>query len=107
MRSLSLARDPLAPLPVDACDDCQAMWLDATESQQMTPGAVLAMFQAIAAAKPTERHAYRALLPCPRCTTPLSLTKAQSLFRSFCSSSLLWRHCSSRIPRPRWRRGRP
>ena len=75
MRSTLLARAPLAPLPVDVCDDCQAMWLDATESQQMTPGAVLAMFRMIAASKPQARRAYRALLPCPRCTTPLSLTQ--------------------------------
>ena len=75
MRSLALARAPLAPLPVDVCDDCEALWLDATESQQMTPGAVLAMFQTIAAAKPGLRRPYRALLPCPRCTTPLSLTQ--------------------------------
>jgi hypothetical protein len=75
MRSLALPRAPLAPLAVDACDDCQALWLDACESQQMTPGAVIAMFRAIAAAKPTDRHAYPALLPCPRCTTPLSFTQ--------------------------------
>lgn len=75
MTTRSLARDPLAPLPVDTCDACQALWLDATESQQMTPGAVLSMFRVIAAAKPAERRAYPALLPCPRCTTPLSLTQ--------------------------------
>jgi len=75
MTSVALRREPLAPLPVDTCDVCQALWLDATESQQMTPGAVLSMFRVIAAAKPTERHAYPALLPCPRCTTPLALTQ--------------------------------
>ena len=60
MTSVALPRDPLARLPVDTCDTCQALWLDATESQQMTPGAVLAMFRVIAAAKPTERRAYPA-----------------------------------------------
>ena len=75
MTSIMLPRDPLAPLPVDTCDTCQAVWLDATESVQMTPGAVLSMFRVIAASKPAERHSYPALLPCPRCTTPLSLTQ--------------------------------
>ena len=50
------------------------MWLDAAESQQMTPGAVLMLFRAIAKTHQTERRAYPALLPCPRCTTPLTLT---------------------------------
>ena len=75
MRSLVLPRTPLAPLAIDVCDDCQALWLDASESQQLTPGAVIAVFRAIAASKPTRRYAYPALLPCPRCTTPLSFTQ--------------------------------
>ncbi|HXT04170.1 MAG TPA: zf-TFIIB domain-containing protein [Casimicrobiaceae bacterium] len=75
MRSLALPRAPLAPLSIDACDDCQALWLDATESQQLTPGAVIALFRAIGSSQPTRRDAYPALLPCPRCTTPLTLTQ--------------------------------
>ena len=75
MRSLALPRTPLAPLSIDACDDCQALWLDATESQQLTPGAVIALFRAIGSSQPTRRDAYPALLPCPRCTTPLTLTQ--------------------------------
>jgi hypothetical protein len=75
MRSLALARDPLAPLTLDACDNCQALWLDATESQQLTPGALIELFRTIARSHPTARAAFPALLPCPRCTTPLSLTR--------------------------------
>lgn len=75
MRSLVLARDPLLPLTIDACDDCQALWLDATESQQLTPGALIEVFRAIATSQPHARTAYPALLPCPRCTTPLTLTR--------------------------------
>jgi hypothetical protein len=75
MKTLALPREPLSPLPVETCDDCQAIWLDATESQQLTPGAVLALFRTIAAAQPARRDAYPALLPCPRCTTPLTLTR--------------------------------
>jgi hypothetical protein len=75
MRPLVLARDPLASLTLDACDNCQALWLDATESQQLTPGALIEVFRAIAASKPHERAAFPAMLPCPRCTTPLTLTR--------------------------------
>jgi rubrerythrin len=75
MRSLALAREPMAPVSVDVCDDCQALWLDAHESQQLTPGAVIALFRAIASSQVTHREAYPALLPCPHCTTPLTLTQ--------------------------------
>jgi len=72
MRPLPLARTPLSPVTVDACDNCQALWLDATESQQLTPGALIELFRAIGASQRDARTAYPALLPCPRCTTPLS-----------------------------------
>lgn len=75
MRSLALPRDPLVPLSIDVCDECQAIWLDATESQQLTPGAVIALFRAIGTSQPARRDAYPALLPCPRCTTPLTFTR--------------------------------
>jgi len=75
MRSLTLARTPLSPMTIDGCDDCQALWLDATESQQLTPGALIEVFRAIALAQAHARSAYPALLPCPRCTTPLTLTR--------------------------------
>jgi DNA-directed RNA polymerase subunit RPC12/RpoP len=75
MRSLVLARTPLAPLTLDACDNCQALWLDTAESQQLTPGALIEVFRAIASAHPDARTSYPALMPCPRCTTPLTLTR--------------------------------
>lgn len=75
MRTLVLPRDPLSPLAIDTCDNCQALWLDATESQQLTPGALIEVFRAIATSQPHTRAAYPALLPCPRCTTPLTLTR--------------------------------
>ena len=80
MHTLALPRDPLAPLALDACDDCQALWLDATESQQFTPGALIALFRVIAGSHQKRRAAYPALLPCPRCTTPL--TRTQDLQRT-------------------------
>jgi DNA-directed RNA polymerase subunit RPC12/RpoP len=75
MRTIALPREPMTPLAVETCDDCQALWLDAHESQELTPGAVIALFRVIASSQAQERAAYRALLPCPRCTTPLSLTQ--------------------------------
>jgi len=75
MRSLDLAREPLQPLTIDACDDCQALWLDAAESQQLTPGATIELFRAIGTSRPAARAPFPAFLPCPRCTTPLTLTK--------------------------------
>jgi len=75
MRSQSFPRDPLAPVTVDVCDTCQALWLDATESQQLTPGALIELFRVIGSSHPTTRAAFPALLPCPRCTTPLTLTR--------------------------------
>jgi hypothetical protein len=75
MRSLALGREPLSPLTLDACDNCQALWLDATESQQMTPGALIEVFRAIGTSHPESRAPFQAVLPCPRCTTPLSLTR--------------------------------
>lgn len=75
MRSLRLSREPLEPLLLDVCDNCQALWLDATESQQLTPGALIELFRAIAASRQAQRAAYRAVLPCPRCTTPLTITQ--------------------------------
>jgi len=75
MRPLALARDPLAPVTVDTCDNCQALWLDATESQQLTPGTLIELFRTISASRPQQRAAFPALLPCPRCTTPLTLTR--------------------------------
>ena len=75
MRSLALPRDPLSPLTLDACDQCQALWLDAGESQELTPGAVIDLLRAITASRPDTRAAFPPLLPCPRCTTPLTLTR--------------------------------
>ncbi|HJU23221.1 MAG TPA: hypothetical protein VJ891_11990 [Casimicrobiaceae bacterium] len=75
MRLLALPREPLAPLTVELCDDCQAIWFDANESSALTPGAVITLFREITQSKPGTRAPYPAILPCPRCTTPLTLTQ--------------------------------
>lgn len=74
MRLLALPREALPPITVDLCDDCQAIWFDANESWTLTPGAVIALFREITQSKPGTRAPYSAILPCPRCTTPLTLT---------------------------------
>jgi hypothetical protein len=75
MRPLRLARKPQGEAVVDLCADCQALWFDSHESLQLTPGATLALFEAIRVAKPGVRRPLPARLPCPRCTVPLALTR--------------------------------
>jgi hypothetical protein len=74
MRPLRLARKLGGDLTIDLCADCQALWFDAFESVQLTPGSTLELFEAIQTAPPTASRALPARLPCPRCTLPLSLT---------------------------------
>jgi endogenous inhibitor of DNA gyrase (YacG/DUF329 family) len=75
MRAVALSRKPMTPVAVDLCDDCQALWFDRQESLALTPGAVIALFREITASDAQKRQPYRTPLPCPRCTTPLSLTQ--------------------------------
>ncbi len=74
MHSLELERKPLGKAVIDYCRDCQALWFDAFESVQLTPGATLALFEAIRAATPDARRPLPATLPCPRCREPMRLT---------------------------------
>ncbi len=74
MQSQVLARKPLGEVTVDVCAACQALWFDAFESVQLTPGATLALFDLIRTAGPGAHRAGPARLPCPRCTQPLQLT---------------------------------
>ncbi len=75
MRPLRLARKLDGEVTVDLCADCQALWFDAFESVQLTPGGTLALFDAVRAAPPGRRRALPSALPCPRCTLPLALTQ--------------------------------
>ncbi len=74
MQPQVLARKAVGELSVDVCGACQAFWFDAFESAQLTPGATLALFDVIRKARPGQRRALPARLPCPRCTEPLQLT---------------------------------
>jgi hypothetical protein len=74
MRSLDLDRRPDGRVTIDLCSDCQALWFDAFESAQLTPGATLELFRVIHTTAPATRRAMPTDLPCPRCETSLALT---------------------------------
>ena len=74
MQPQRLQRKPLGEETVDVCVACQALWFDAFESVQLTPGATLALFDTIRKSPPPPGHALPSRLPCPRCTAPLAMT---------------------------------
>ena len=74
MQPQRLQRKPLGEETVDVCVACQAIWFDAFESVQLTPGATLALFDTIRKAPPAAGRALPSRLPCPRCTAPLAVT---------------------------------
>lgn len=52
---------------LDACDSCQALWVDDRESLRLTPGATLQLFERIHARRDAERRPLAARLRCARC----------------------------------------
>lgn len=74
MRALALERSPHGKAVVDLCGRCHALWFDAFESVQLTPGATLALFDAVRAAGEPAR-AEQASLACPRCRASLVETR--------------------------------
>jgi transcription elongation factor Elf1 len=74
MQPQRLPRTPLGDETVDYCVSCQAIWFDAFESTQLTPGATLTLFDIIRKATPAAGRALPSRLPCPRCTEPLAVT---------------------------------
>lgn len=60
---------------IDVCLECQAIWFDAQESLQLTPGATLAVFRIIG--ENVERPAARDgdIVRCPRCNGQLRRTQ--------------------------------
>ncbi|HVP70013.1 MAG TPA: hypothetical protein VMS45_01735 [Gemmatimonadaceae bacterium] len=58
-------RKVLGTEDIDLCYDCQAIWFDAHESEQLTPGAVLELFRTIDAER--RGHAPRPLPATMRC----------------------------------------
>jgi hypothetical protein len=75
MERRSFERRPYGRVDVDLCFRCHAIWFDAFESAQLTPGAVVELFRAIHAAglaAPSAAGAQR--LECPVCRERLALT---------------------------------
>ena len=62
-------------IAIDLCDPCQAIWFDARENLQLTPGATLAMFRVIGehVAKPAVQDGD--IAKCPRCRAQLRRTR--------------------------------
>ncbi|HZQ63003.1 MAG TPA: hypothetical protein VFC24_16730 [Casimicrobiaceae bacterium] len=92
MQSMSLERKPLGKLAVDLCAPCQALWFDAFESVQLTPGSVVKLFATINDLRPAQRHPLPARLPCPRCSAPLELTQDQTSAAHFSYHRCPFRH---------------
>ncbi|HXF77450.1 MAG TPA: zf-TFIIB domain-containing protein [Usitatibacter sp.] len=63
------------PVDLDLCLDCQAIWFDAFESAQLTPGAVLQVFDVIREAQGrSQARPVSPVMACPACRHALALT---------------------------------
>jgi hypothetical protein len=67
MRRQAYPRKTLGTEDLDLCFDCQAIWFDAYESSQLTPGAVLELFRSIDSER--RGHAPRPLPAAMRCVS--------------------------------------
>lgn len=74
MKRETFGRKPLGTLDLDLCFDCQAIWFDAFESPQLTPGAVLKLFREIDAQRSRTPRAPGPVLRCVTCRDRLALT---------------------------------
>ncbi|MEO8484773.1 MAG: zf-TFIIB domain-containing protein [Betaproteobacteria bacterium] len=75
MAALRLARRPHGEASIDVCAGCRALWFDGFESAQLTPGATLALLEAIHDAEREPSRTLAARLACPRCSGTLALTR--------------------------------
>ena len=74
MRVLVLGRKNHGEIAVDLCHECHALWFDAHESVQLTPGAIVALFREVHGAPAAARRALPASMQCPRCRATLAQT---------------------------------
>ena len=65
----------MGTVEVDLCFDCRALWFDPYESTQLTPGAVMELFELIHAHRDQPPRALAAECRCPRCKQRLKLTQ--------------------------------
>jgi endogenous inhibitor of DNA gyrase (YacG/DUF329 family) len=83
MQSLELERQAAGAVQIDLCGSCQALWLDAHESMQLSPVGTIALFRAIHEATPAVRAPLPAHIPCPRCATSLEVTQDLTIHGRF------------------------
>ena len=74
MRLESYERRTQGRVDLDFCDACQAIWFDAFESSQLTPGAVMNVFEAIARRRDVQPRPLADVCRCPACRRALVLT---------------------------------
>lgn len=74
MQRRSFAGRGIGPVELDLCLDCQAIWFDTMESSQLTPGAVLELFDLIQHAQAQPPRPLSEMAACPVCHHALGLT---------------------------------
>ena len=74
MARQAFARKLTGTLDLDLCFDCQAIWFDAFESPQLTPGAVIELFRTIEAQRARAARPLPEALRCVTCRGRLVLT---------------------------------
>ena len=75
MRALALSRTPHGDCVVDLCDACHALWFDRHESVQLTPGAIVELFQEVQRSPVPARRPLPERMRCPRCRGTLAKTQ--------------------------------
>ncbi|HSS27578.1 MAG TPA: zf-TFIIB domain-containing protein [Usitatibacter sp.] len=73
MQRRSFAGRGIGPVELDLCPDCQAIWFDTMESSQLTPGAVLELFDLIRKAQTQSPRPLSQAMACPACHHGLGL----------------------------------
>ena len=71
MTVLSLQSRQGQPLELDLCFACHGIWVDGSESQQMTPQSVLTLFAQLHDHKDDPTQALKSRMRCPRCPSDL------------------------------------
>jgi hypothetical protein len=70
----SYARRPDGTVDLDLCFDCHGIWFDTLESSALAPGAVIELFQTIAAHDDRPARPIASITHCVTCRVPLQLT---------------------------------
>jgi hypothetical protein len=63
------------PITIDLCLVCQSFWFDAHESLRLSPASTLKLFRIVGDEVAVARPAVSNTPACPRCRTPLRLTR--------------------------------